>query len=385
MKRLGNIWQQLTSFENLLLAYKKARLGKMSRPDVSRFTFSLEKELFALQTALQTQRYQPGAFRQFKIYDRKPRLISAAPFRDRVVHHAIMNLIEPYIDQRFYEHSYACRTGKGVHKAVASYQQWSRRYAYVLNVDIMKYFPSIDHQILKAKVACYIKDKKVLALINRIIDHSPRYDVVPSLFEGDDLLDVMHHKKGLPIGNLTSQIFANLYLTEFDFFLKQQCKVPAYLRYVDDCVLLSDSKQQLWETHHAMEAFLQKERILLHPKKTKLQPTHKPLNLLGYRISSSTIRLGNNSGYRYRRRLKTLARQYNENQLSLKEVSQSIAAWKGHAQHAETYQLRKHLFSSIRFTKGTLSMSDPSCCSRRRVEQQTTEHPFRQPQQEQSR
>jgi retron-type reverse transcriptase len=384
MKRLGGIWNELTSFENLLLAYNKAKRGKMKRLQVGRFTFSLEGELLRLQSELQKGTYRPGKFQQFQIYDRKPRLISAAPFRDRGVHHAVMNLIEPYIDQRLYEHSYACRKEKGVHKAVQTYQQWANRYAYALNVDVMKYFPSIDHEILKTKIARYIKDKKALALMSTIVDHSPKYENDITLFEGDDLITGMQRKRGLPIGNLTSQIFANIYLTELDFFMKQQCKVPAYLRYVDDCVLLADSKQQLRECHHAMQDFLQQERLLLHPKKTKLQPTQQPLNLLGYRVSPHKIRLGNSSGYRYRRRLRGLAKAFKRDDVSLREVSQSIAAWKGHAQHADTTQLRKAIFSGIIFTKGSTSIPFSSSLARRGLEQQTKQHPFCQPQQEQS-
>lgn len=384
MKRLGGIWDELTSFENLLLAYNKARKGKMKRQQVGRFTFSLEGELLRLKAELQKGAYCPGKFKQFHIYDRKPRLISAAPFRDRVVHHAVMNLIEPYVDQRLYEHSYACRKEKGVHKAVKTYQQWANRYAYVLNVDVMKYFPSIDHEILKQKITRYVKDNKALALINTIVDHSPKCNNDITFFEGDDLITGMQRKRGLPIGNLTSQIFANMYLTEFDFFLKQQCKAPAYLRYVDDCVVLADSKQQLWECHHAMEAFLQKERLLLHPKKTKLQPTKQPFSLLGYQVSPYKIRLGNASGYRYRRRLNGFAKAFKRNNVSLREVSQSIAAWKGHAQHADSTQLRKAIFSGIIFSKGDASIPFSSSVARRGLEQQTKQHPFCQPQQEQS-
>ena len=150
MKRLGGIWPRLVSFENLLLAYRKARRGKGRSPDVARFALNLETELLRLQRELQTDTYRPGAYRLFRIYERKPRVIAAAPFRDRVVHHALMNLIEPSLDRTFIHDSYACRRGKGVHAAVDRYQAWAKCNVYALKMDVSQYFPSIDHAILLA-------------------------------------------------------------------------------------------------------------------------------------------------------------------------------------------------------------------------------------------
>jgi retron-type reverse transcriptase len=152
MKRLGGVWQQLVSFENLLLAFRKARRGKSRRSSVAVFECQLEKELFQLQRELQNGEYKPGTYRQFTIYERKPRLISAAPFRDRVVHHAIMNVIEAKLDRSFIDDSYACRLGKGTHAAVDRYQHWAKRYRYALKMDIARYFPSIDHTLLKTEI-----------------------------------------------------------------------------------------------------------------------------------------------------------------------------------------------------------------------------------------
>jgi RNA-directed DNA polymerase len=151
MKRLGGIWLKLVSFENLLRAYRKARRGKRGRPGVAEFGLDLERELIALQRELESGEYKPGAYRLFTIYDRKPRVIAAAPFRDRVVHHAVMNLIEPPLDRTFISDSYACRHAKGVHAAVNRYQAWAQTYKYVLKMDVRQYFPSIDHEILKSK------------------------------------------------------------------------------------------------------------------------------------------------------------------------------------------------------------------------------------------
>ena len=267
MKRLGRIWPDVTCFENLLSAYRKARKGKQSKPAVAEFTLNLESELLSLQQDLIGSSYQPGPYRLFTIYERKKRQIAAAPFRDRVVHHALMNIVEPVIDRRFIFDSYACRQGKGVHAAVNRYQEWSQKYPYVLKMDIQQYFPSIDHSILKEKLRHYLKDKFVLDLFDRIIDTTPietgRADF--DYFPGDDLLTPIERGTGLPIGNLTSQFLANLYLDAVDHFIKEQLNVSPYLRYVDDLVILGRDKSRLHEIREELRERLAEDRLLLAP------------------------------------------------------------------------------------------------------------------------
>ena len=212
MRRRGNLWQRVVAFENLLLAFRKARRGKGRSPEVAEFGFNLEPELLCLQRELEAGDYWPGKYRLFTIYERKPRLIAAAPFRDRVVHHAVMNVLESPLDRTFIHDSYACRKGKGVHAAVDRYQCWARRYAYVLQMDVAKYFPSIDCDLLKNKLQRRIKDKCLLELLERIIDTGPEQGTPAVWFSGDGLLTPTERKRGIPIGNLTSQFFANLYL-----------------------------------------------------------------------------------------------------------------------------------------------------------------------------
>lgn len=226
MKRHGHLWADITSFENLLRAYRKARLGKRSRDEVSEFDLNLENELLQLQNALRVKTYRPGTYRVFTIYERKPRQICAAPFRDRVVHHAVMNIVDPLLDRRFIYDSYACRSGRGVHLAVSRYQVWAKRHAYALKLDVARYFPNIDHLILKQQILRRIKDPNVLWLFDRIIDQSPEFKAeAPVYFPGDDLVTPFERKKGLPIGNLTSQFLANLYLDDLDNFIKEDLKV----------------------------------------------------------------------------------------------------------------------------------------------------------------
>ncbi len=353
MKRYGNLWPQVVSFENLLLAYRKARRGKRTRAEVGRFALNLESELLDLQQELETGEYQPGDYRLFTIYERKPRAIAAAPFRDRVVHHAVMNVVEPLIDRTFIDDSYACRHGKGVHLAVDRYQAWARRYAYALKLDVSKYFSSVDHLILKGKLRRRLKDNKVLRLLDRIIDTAPEGAHNMIYFDGDDLFTPGQRRVGIPIGNLTSQFFANLYLDGLDHFLKEDLRVKAYLRYVDDMVILGDDKGRLAEIREKVRAKLAEERLLLHPRKAHITPVEDGLNLLGYLVFPNHRRLRNDNGHRFVRRLRGFARAYAERQMEWEDFNPSVQSWIGHARHADTEGLRERIFSDIVFTRGT--------------------------------
>jgi RNA-directed DNA polymerase len=354
MKRLGNLWESFCSFENLLLAYRKARKGKGSAPALQHFALNLEPELLRLQQQLIEGSYRPGAYRLFTLYERKPRQIAAAPFRDRVVHHAIINQIEPPLDRTFIEDSYACRKGKGVHAAIRSYQQWAKRYPYVLQMDVSRYFPSIDHTTLKQKLAHKIKDRKMLQLLELIVDTSPPFSSEPlHWFEGDDLLTPLERHRGIPIGNLTSQFFANLYLNDLDHFIKQQLRVKGYLRYVDDLTLLADSKQQLHQWQREIEQQLLQIRLQPHPYKSHITPTQVGIDLLGYFITPQKIRLRNDNGHRFSRRLRAFARHYSRGEMQWGDFNPSVQSWIGHARHADTYGLRQTIFQRTVFRRGS--------------------------------
>jgi len=284
MKRIGGLWQQVIAPDNLYRAWRKARLGKSSRPSVARFALNLERELADLGTALRDGSYRPDRYRLFTIYERKPRQIAAAPFRDRVVHHAIMNVIEPPLDRTFIHDSYACRQCKGVHQAVERYQRWCRRYRYALKIDIASYFASIDHEILLRQLARKLKDQRLLELLSRILEGSPPAGVMHEYFDGDDLLTPLERRRGIPIGNLTSQFFANFYLNGLDHFVKQDLRTDAYLRYVDDMILLADDKPTLWRWRDAIAGQLAGLRLRLHPRKCHLTPVSAGLDVLGYRV-----------------------------------------------------------------------------------------------------
>jgi len=352
MKRVGRLWDDLVSFDNLLLAFQKARKGKRRRKDVARFEFSLETELLDLQSALISGHYRPGSYRLFTVYERKPRQIAAASFRDRVIHHALLNVVEPWLDRRFIDDNYACRRERGVHRAVDRYQVWAQRYAYVMKLDVASYFPSLNHQILKAQLRRHIKDRQVLNLFDQIIDGSPLNSASSLVyFSGDDLFSPLEERCGIPIGNLTSQFLGNLYLNEVDHFIKQSLCSRAYLRYVDDLFLLSDSKAQLHAWRHAIEQRLIPLRLRIHPRKAQVFQVSEGVDVLGYRVFPSYRLLRNENGHRFSRRLRRFAAGYRAGELDWVDFNPSVQSWIGHAAHADTKGLRKTLFDSTVFTR----------------------------------
>jgi RNA-directed DNA polymerase len=320
MKRIDGIWATMTSFDSLLRASRRARRGKGGKRGVAEFGLNLERELLALQRSLHQGTYQPGEYRLFTIYERKPRVIAAAPFRDRVVHHAVMQVIEPLLDGTFITDTYACRKGKGVHAAVDRYQAWAQTYRYVLKIDIQQYFPSIDHAVLKEKLRRRIRDARVLDLLDRIIDSSPRNATALQYFPGDNLLSPLDRRTGLPIGNLTSQFFANLYLDDFDHYIKQVLYVRPYLRYVDDMVVLDHDKVRLAEMRAAIQERLESDRLRLHPYKAQISPTADGLNLLGYIVYPARRRLRSDNGHRFARKLRRMAAAYEAGRLEWAKV-----------------------------------------------------------------
>jgi len=352
MKRFGNLWQQIASFENLLLAARKAQRGKRFFEDVAAFNFSVERELLTLQRELQTKQYQPGPHKTFAIIDPKPRLISAAPYRDRVVHHALCNIIEPIFDRTFISDSYACRVGKGTHAAVDRLTQFIRRSRYVLKCDIRKYFPSIDHEILKEMIRRKIKCPDTLWLIDLIIDHAGGYEDATFLFPGDDLFTSHERRRGLPIGNLTSQLFANLYLNDFDHWAKEKAGAAQYIRYMDDFVTVGDDKAWLHDLKDAMAERLASFRLKLHPSKCTVFPAASGAEFLGYVVFPEHRRLRSGNLKLLRKKMRNLQDSYASGDIELQRVEASIRSWIAHASHADTWGLRKDVLRRYAFVRG---------------------------------
>jgi retron-type reverse transcriptase len=351
MKRYGYLWDKIIDFENLLRSAQKAQKGKRFRENVLRFNYNLETELIKLQTELIDKTYQPGSYKTFNVQEPKPRLISAAPYRDRVVHHALCGIIMPIFERTFIHDSYANRLGFGSHRALKRCTTFARSKHYVLQCDIKKYFPSIDHAILKTLIRRKIKCPDTLWLIDTIIDGSNDQEPVLDFFPGDDLLTPIQRRKGLPIGNLTSQCFANLYLNGFDHFVKEQLHATQYLRYVDDFALFSDDREFLQDARLAIEDYLMGLRLKIHPIKSQLFETRIGVTFLGFRIFPDQIRVKSANLHRARRRLKHLQTAYACNQISFERLTQSIQSWGAHLKHANTHHLRQDIFSNLVFTR----------------------------------
>ncbi|MGD1906577.1 MAG: reverse transcriptase domain-containing protein [Leptolyngbyaceae cyanobacterium] len=344
MKRHGNLWPQIIAFENLLAAARQAQRGKRYRDNVLAFNYNLAGELLQLQQELNTQTYAPGAYRTFKIHDPKTRLISAAPYRDRVVHHALCNVIVPLIERSFIHDSYANRVGYGTHRALKRFVGFARSSRYVLQCDIRKYFPSIDHGILKQRLHGKIKCPQTLWLIDTIIDASNPQDETLEYFPGDTLLTPLERRHGLPIGNLTSQFFANVYLDPFDHFVKEQLHIKKYLRYVDDFALFGDDWQTLKEARQQIETQLAGLRLKLHPIKSQLFETRYGANFVGFRVLPERIRVRSDNLRRARLRFKHLRREYHAGAISLTQLIQYLRSWEAHLFHGNTCGLRRSIF-----------------------------------------
>ncbi len=351
MRTYRDLYPQITSFANLYAAYRKARRGKRDRREVAAFEFDLESNLFDLQRELEEESYQPGAYRNFFVRERKLRLISAAPFRDRVVHHALCRVLEPIWERRFVYDSYACRPGKGTHAALDRCQQYARRYRYVLQCDVHQFFPAIDHAILAQKLARLVTCDRTLGLIGRILASGAGVlDPVYTLewFPGDDLFTPLR-PRGLPIGNLTSQMWANLYLDSLDQFAKRELHCGGYVRYCDDFLLFHDDKAVLHGWKEQVQAHLAGLRLSLNWRRSVVYPTQVGVPFLGFVIFQEHRRLRSDNVRLARRRLRSRQRAVLAGRLSHSKFRESLRAWVAHAAHADTWQLRRRLISSLRF------------------------------------
>jgi RNA-directed DNA polymerase len=351
------MYRELCSWENLLLAYRLASRGKRGHACVAAFEYRLEDNLVRLQQELGARTYRPGRYNSFTIHEPKRRLISAAPFRDRVVHHALCNVIEPVFERGFIADSYANRIGKGTHRALDRCQELARRYPYVLQCDVRQFFPSIDHTILYETLARKVEDPDVLWLIEQIIASgvgvlSEEYEMV--YFPGDDLL-AANRPRGLPIGNLTSQFWANCCLNPFDHFVQRELRSPAYLRYVDDFVLFGDDRRRLWEWRGAIVERLALLRLTIHEECAQARPVTEGIPFLGFVVYPERRRLKRRKGVAFRRRLRSLAERYACGEITLDQVTASVQGWVNHVRYGNTAGLRKALLGSVAMTPRHLS------------------------------
>ena len=374
MKRAGNPWPQIVSWENLLHTALAAARGKRMRPDVARFLFHLEPNLCALQRELIAGTWQPGAYRTFWIRDPKPRMISSAPFRDRVVHHALTRVLETVFEPCFTASSFASRKGFGQHKALRKARNACGRYKYVLKCDIRKYFPSMDHLILKHLLERKIKCRRTLHLASLIVDGSNPQEEVTSLFPGDNLFTRLERRKGLPIGNQTSRFFANVYLNALDHFVLRELRPALNLRYVDDFVVFGDDKAALARMRAAIASFLDGLRLEFNRGKSRVYRCADGVTFLGWRLFPGYAQLPRHNVIAMRRRLRGIREQFHRAEMDFAGVRRRISAWLGHAAFGDTWGLRRELFGGI-----ILVGAERSRIARGLVEQQYQERPRLEP------
>ena len=311
----------------------------------------MEIELERIQEELVTKSYRPGGYRTFQIVEPKKRMISAAPYRDRVVHHALCNIIGPIFERTLIDQTYANRVGYGTHRALKMFTVLARSRRYLLQCDIKQYFPSIDHEILKTIIRRKIKCASTLWLIETIIDASNEQEGERFYFPGDDLFSPYERRRGLPIGNLTSQFLANIYLSGLDHLIQEKMSWARYVRYVDDFALFADDKRRLESARGEIETHLATLRLMLHPIKSQIFPTTRGPSFVGFRVLPDRIRVKSDNLRRSRRRLRGYQKRYAVGEMSAQKVKECIRSWIAHLEHGDTWRLREKVFACLVFRR----------------------------------
>lgn len=334
MKRHGDLWDKIIHPDNLYRAYKRARHGKSTRRAVKQFECDIAGNLLKLQKSLCTGEFQTSVYKTKTIYEPKQREIYILPFfPDRIVQHALLQVLIPIWDNLMIHDSYACREGKGMHDASRKTMNHVRRYKYCLKCDISKFYPSIDHNILLAIVRRKIKCKPTLALLENIVRS----------FDGD---------KNTPIGNYTSQWFGNLYMNELDQAVKHQHKMKAYIRYCDDFVIFDDCKKKLKSLQNWIGEFI-RDKLMLKFSKASVFPVSQGVDFLGYRHFPQKILLRKGTAKRVFKRLKALPFLLQTGKITLEQYRSSISSTEGWLKWASTHNLKVRL--NLIFLKGAFA------------------------------
>jgi len=329
MRRAGRLIERMADADNLRLAFWKASRGKRAKPEVLSFREHLNEELCAIRVGLLTGCQRWGPYRTFVILDPKERTISVAPFRDRVAQHAIMNIAEPVFESYQIHDSYACRPGKGLDGAIGRAMRWSRAGDWYLKLDVRKYFDSIDHAVLKALLRRRFKDRRLLKVLDGIVDSSA---TAPG--------------RGLPIGNLTSQFFANHYLAVADHYIKETLGCRRYVRYMDDLVIWARGRDELRRTRDAVERFLE-ERLHLKLKPACLNACDRGMTFLGYRVFPGRLRLARRSHDRFRRKLAQYNEYYRNGVWDEATVARHVEPLLAFVRRAESTAYRRNLLERL--------------------------------------
>lgn len=333
MKRISNLFDKVVSFDNLYASWRKARRGAGKSAQSLAFEFSLEKELLRLRDELSTGSWLPGGYRTFTIREPKPRLIAEAPFRDRVVHHAVVGQLEPFYERLFIFDSYATRKGKGTHKALKRAQAFLRKNCWYFQADIRQYFASIKLPILLSLLESRIDDEGLLDLLEKIL-----------------LCDSA--QPGLPIGNLTSQFLANVYLDPFDHHVKESMRLGPYLRYMDDFVLFGKEKSALKQAIPELAKWLSSRlQLEIKPGSIRLNQACHGLSFLGMRVFPGLMRVRRENLKRSLKQLTAREEQYRKGLISEDKLAQCGQSVLSHIKSADSLQLR------MTITKGASSMA----------------------------
>jgi len=315
LKSYGQLWERVTSPENLAAALGRVMKGRGGNRNVMAFAARREEELAALREELLSGAWRPGPYGQFRVTDPKPRTISCAPVRDRVVHHALCGVVAPILERGFTEDCYACRAGKGTHRAAARARELVRRHGWTCKLDIRRYFDSVPHDRLLELLLPMFREKEIRRMIEVIVRHP-----VPGLAAG----------RGLPIGNLTSQWFANFYLSGLDHIAKETLKAPGYIRYMDDIVLFADGKAEIWRLHDGVCGWVERERWLeIKGERMVVAPMSEGLSFLGLRIFSGGWRFQRARLLRTRRKFRLRERQWLAGEIDGTQLARCAAAAEG--------------------------------------------------------
>lgn len=329
MKRKGFLTEQIADTDNLHLAFFNAQKGKRSKEAVIAYRKNLDDNLKQLQQQILTGKISVGKYKLFNVYDPKQRVVCAAAFDERVLHHAIMNVCEPYFERQFINTTYANRKNKGTYKALDEAHKAMGRYEYVAKLDVRKYFDNIGHERLMHSLGRLFKDKKLLQLLSAIIES---YQVSDG--------------KGLPIGNLTSQYFANFYLSELDHFAKEKLRTPVYLRYMDDILLFCNDKNEMKLRVDRICKYAATE-LGLEIKPPIVQSTEYTIAFLGYSLAGRKIALTTRSKRRFERKYRSAEANLNNGSWTQEEYQAHILPLIAFTQHAYTKRYRRNIMKKV--------------------------------------
>ncbi len=328
-KRSGFLMDSIADPDNLRLAFWKSRKGKEDKPETIEFSENLDANLLRLRNNLIEGTTEVGNYHYFTIYDPKERVICAAPFGQRVLHHAIMNICHPIFEKFQIPDSYATRVGKGQYAALERAKFHSGKYRWFCKLDVRKYFDSIDHKVLYTLLERKFKDQHLLNLFYKIIKS---YETLPD--------------KGLPIGNLTSQYFANFYLAYTDHYIKETLHVKAYVRYMDDMVLWSNDKDSLLEAVKQINGFIL-DVLKMNLKPVCINKVENGLPFLGYVINNETVRLNKNSKKRFTRKMNLYYSNLKNESWSQTEFVRHIVPLIAFTRYAACFGLRKEVIKQM--------------------------------------